>query len=52
MLWAIAIVLGGLWALGMTSSTSVGGYVHVLLAVAVVLAGYGIIRRQRERRHS
>jgi hypothetical protein len=52
MLWAIAIILGLLWALGVASSASLGGYVHVLIAVAIVLVGYGIIRRQRERRAS
>jgi hypothetical protein len=50
MLWTIAIVLGLLWALGMANSASVGGYVHVLLVVAIILFGYGVIRRQRERR--
>jgi hypothetical protein len=52
MVWAVAIVLGLLWALGVASSSGLGGYVHMLLVVAIVLGGYGFIRRQRERRTS
>ncbi len=39
MLWTIFVVLVVLWALGMVSSYTVGGYIHLLLlaAIAVVL---------------
>ncbi len=39
MLWTIFVVLVILWALGMVSSYTVGGYIHLLLiaAIAVVL---------------
>ena len=39
MLWTIFMVLLVLWALGMVSAYTVGGYIHLLLlfAVAVVL---------------
>jgi len=39
MLWTIFMVLLVLWALGMVSSYTVGGFIHLLLllAVAVVL---------------
>ncbi len=39
MLWTVFVVLVVLWALGMVSSYTVGGYIHLLLlaAIAVVL---------------
>jgi hypothetical protein len=52
MVWAIAIVLGVLWTLGVTSSHTVGAWVHLFIGVAIVLVGYGIYRRHRERRAS
>jgi hypothetical protein len=37
MLYTIAIVLIILWALGLVSSISMGGLIHVLLVIAVVM---------------
>lgn len=37
MLFTIAIVLLALWALGLVSGTTVGGFVHVLLVIAVIM---------------
>jgi len=37
MLFTIAIILLVLWALGLVSGTTVGGFVHVLLVIAVVV---------------
>ena len=37
MLETLAIILLILWVLGMVSSTAVGGFIHILLVVAVVL---------------
>lgn len=37
MLQTIAIVLLVLWLLGMVSSYTVGGFIHILLVVAVVM---------------
>ena len=37
MLWAIAVVLLVLWALGMITSYTAGGVVHLLLVIAVVV---------------
>jgi hypothetical protein len=36
-LYTIAVVLLILWALGLVSSVTMGGFIHVLLVVAVVL---------------
>ncbi len=44
MLWTIAVVLLVLWGLGMVSSYTVGGFIHVLLAVAVVVVLVRVIQ--------
>jgi len=36
MLWTIALVLLILWLLGMVSSYTLGGFIHILLVLAVV----------------
>lgn len=37
MLYTIAVVLLILWALGLVSSITMGGFIHVLLVVALVV---------------
>ena len=37
MLWTIAVILLVLWALGMVTSYTVGGVVHLLLVIALVV---------------
>jgi len=37
MLWTIAIILIVLWALGLLSSFALGGFIHILLVLAVIL---------------
>lgn len=37
MLWTIAVVLVLLWALGLVSSYTMGGFIHILLVVAVIV---------------
>ena len=37
MLYTIAVVLLVLWLLGLVTSTTLGGFVHVLLVIAAVL---------------
>jgi asparagine N-glycosylation enzyme membrane subunit Stt3 len=36
MLWTIAVILLILWLLGMVSSYTLGGFIHILLVLAVV----------------
>jgi hypothetical protein len=36
MLWTIAVLLLILWLLGMVSSYTMGGFIHILLVVAIV----------------
>ena len=47
MLETVAVVLIVLWFLGMVSSTTIGGLIHVLLAVAVVVILIRVIRGRR-----
>ncbi len=37
MLWTICVILLVLWVLGMVSSYTMGGFVHLLLAVALIV---------------
>jgi len=47
MLETIAVVLLILWLLGLVTSTTLGGFVHVLLIVAIVLFLFRFIGRGR-----
>lgn len=37
MLWTIAVILLVLWGLGMVSAYTMGGFIHALLVVAIVV---------------
>ena len=37
MLWTLAVILLVMWALGLVSSYTMGGFIHILLVVAVVM---------------
>jgi hypothetical protein len=45
MLWTITIILLVLWALGLVSGTAVGGWVHILLVLAVISLILAVMRR-------
>jgi hypothetical protein len=47
MLMTIAIILLVLWALGLVSGTTIGGFIHVLLVIAVVVVLVRIIQGRR-----
>ena len=47
MLWTIAVVLFILWMLGLLSSYTMGGFVHALLVIAVVIVLLRIISGRR-----
>lgn len=44
MLYTIAVVLILLWLLGLVSSYTIGGFIHILLVVAVVMILVRLIR--------
>lgn len=47
MLGTIALVLLILWALGLITSTSMGGLIHVLLVIAVIILLVKVIQGRR-----
>jgi hypothetical protein len=47
MLATIAIVLIVLWLVGMVSSTTIGGLIHVLLVIAIVIVLLRVIQGRR-----
>jgi hypothetical protein len=47
MLETIAIVLALLWVLGLVTSTTMGGFIHALLVVAVVVILIRVIQGRR-----
>lgn len=44
MLWTIAVVLLILWLLGMVSSYTLGGFIHILLVLAIVVVLIRVIQ--------
>jgi Family of unknown function (DUF5670) len=47
MLWTIAVILIILWVLGLVSSYTMGGLIHILLVIAVVVVLLNIIQGRR-----
>jgi hypothetical protein len=47
MLWTIFVILLVLWLLGMVSSYTLGGFIHVLLVVAIVVALIQLIQGRK-----
>jgi uncharacterized membrane protein YtjA (UPF0391 family) len=47
MLYTIAVVLLVLWLLGLVSSYTLGGFIHILLAVAIVMVLVSLISGRR-----
>jgi hypothetical protein len=47
MLTTVAIVLLVLWLLGMVTSTAIGGLIHILLVVAIVMMLIRVIQARR-----
>jgi hypothetical protein len=47
MLYTLAVILLILWLLGMVSSYTIGGFIHILLVVAVVMVLVNLIGGRR-----
>jgi hypothetical protein len=43
MLWTIAVILIVLWLLGLVSSYTMGGLIHILLVIAIVVVLINVI---------
>jgi len=47
MLWTIVVILIILWLLGLVSSYTMGGFIHVLLVIAVIVVLFNIIQGRK-----
>jgi hypothetical protein len=47
MLWTIAVVLLLLWLLGLMTSYTLGGFIHLLLAIAIIVVLLRVIQGRR-----
>jgi hypothetical protein len=47
MLWTIAVILLVLWALGLVTSYTMGGFIHVLLVIAIVVVLINVLQGRR-----
>ena len=47
MLWTIFVILLVLWALGLATSYTAGGLIHVLLVIAVVVVVIRLVQGRR-----
>lgn len=47
MLMTIAIILIVLWALGLVTSSTLGGFIHILLVVAIIILLVRVIQGRR-----
>jgi hypothetical protein len=47
MLWTIVVVMIILWLLGMVSSYTMGGLIHILLVIAIITVLVNIIQGRR-----
>ena len=47
MLWTIAVVLIALWLLGLVTAYTMGGFIHILLVIAVIVVLLRIIQGRR-----
>lgn len=45
MLYTIAVVMLVLWLLGLITSTTMGGFIHILLVIAIVVVLLRVIKR-------
>jgi hypothetical protein len=47
MLWTIAVILIVLWAIGLVSAYTMGGFIHLLLVLAVIVVLVRIIQGRK-----
>ncbi|MFH0976844.1 MAG: lmo0937 family membrane protein [Spirochaetota bacterium] len=47
MLWTIAVILLILWLLGLISGYTIGGFVHILIVVAIIVVLIRVIQGRR-----
>lgn len=47
MLWTVAVIMLVLWALGLVTSYTMGGFIHVLLVIAIVVVLVNVIQGRK-----
>jgi hypothetical protein len=47
MLWTIAVILLVMWALGLVSSYTMGGFIHILLVAAIIIVIVNLVSGRR-----
>ena len=47
MLWTITIILFILWVLGLVSSYTMGGWIHILLVFAIIILIFNLLSGRR-----
>jgi hypothetical protein len=47
MLWTLAVILLALWLVGLVTAHTLGGFIHVLLVVAIVVVLIRVIQGRR-----
>jgi len=47
MLWTICVILIVMWLLGMVSAYTMGGFIHILLVLAVIAVAIQLINGRR-----
>ncbi len=47
MLWTIAVLLVLFWALGLVSGYTIGGFIHILIVIAIIAVLFRVISGKR-----
>ena len=47
MLWTLAVILLVLWALGLATSYTMGGFIHILLVIAIVVVVINLLQGRK-----
>ena len=47
MLWTIVVILLVLWLLGLVSSYTLGGFIHILLVVAIIIVIVNLVQGRK-----
>jgi len=47
MLWTIAVIMLVLWLMGLITSYTMGGFIHILLVIAIVVVLMRVIRGRK-----
>jgi hypothetical protein len=47
MLWTIAVILLILWLIGLVTAHTIGGFIHILLVIAIIVVLIRVIRGEK-----